>query len=125
MHIDNGFFNPPSIRALWTGRAEWASLLIASLTLVLKTPLWIPLFVLLPAGWILGLRHGFRWSGLLVPAATALVFFAFVSMYLFSNWTTKTLHIEQSLDRLLYLPALSCILYFLLNLTDATDPRDD
>jgi len=125
MHIDNGFFNPPSIRALWTGRAEWASLLIASLTLVLKTPLWIPLFVFLPAGWILGLRQGFRWSDLLVPAATALVFFAFVSMYLFSNWTTKTLHIEQSLDRLLYLPALSCILYFLLNLTEAVAPHDD
>jgi hypothetical protein len=125
MHIDNGFFNPPSIGALWTGRAEWVSLLMASLTLVLKTPLWIPLFLLLPAGWILGTRRGFRWSELLVPAATAVLFFALVSMYLFSNWSTKTLHIEQSLDRLLYIPALSCILYFLLNLADSAKPPDD
>ena len=99
------------------------SLLIASVIFLLKSPLWIPLFLLLPAGWILGLRHGFRWSGLLVPAATTLLFLAFVSMYLFSNWPTKILHIEQSLDRLLYLPALSCILYFLENL-GAPDERD-
>jgi len=123
MHLDNGFFNPPRLGALWTERREWVSLLIASVIFLLKSPLWIPLFLLLPAGWILGLRHGFRWSGLLVPAATTLLFLAFVSMYLFSNWPTKILHIEQSLDRLLYLPALSCILYFLENL-GAPDERD-
>ena len=118
MHIDNGFFSQPSIGALWTGRAEWASLFVAALIFLLKLPLWIPLFLLLPAGWILSLRKGFRWSDLVNPAATCLVFFAFISIYLFSNWPTKTLHIEQSLDRLLYLPALSCILYFLGSLVD-------
>ena len=113
MHIDNGFFTSPSIGAVWTGRAEWVTLLIAALTFLLKLPLWIPLLLLLPAGSILGNRTKFRWSNLLLPAATALLFFAFVSIYLFSTWPTKTLHIEQSFDRLLYVPALSCILYFL------------
>ena len=122
LHIDNGFFNPPSLGAVWTGRSEWASLLLAAVIFLLKSPLWIPLFLLLPAGWILGLRRGFRWADALVPTATALLFFAFVSMYLFSNWTSKTLHIEQSLDRLLYLPALSCILYFLGSLDDRDEP---
>jgi hypothetical protein len=116
LHIENGFFNPPSLAALWSGRAEWVSLLIAAVTFLLKSPLWIPLFLLLPAGWILAAKRGFRLSDLIVPAATALLFLAFVSIYLFSNWTSKTLHIEQSLDRLLCLPALSCILYFLESL---------
>jgi len=116
LHIESGFFNPPRLAALWTERAEWVSLLIAAVTFLLKSPLWIPLFLLLPVGWLLAAGRGFRWSDLVVPVATALLFLAFVSMYLFSNWTTKTLHIEQSLDRLLYLPALSCILYFLESL---------
>ena len=121
MHIDNGFFNHPSLHAAWAGRAEWGFLLATSLIFLFKSPLWIPFFLLLPAGWILSARQGFRWSTLLVPAATALLFLAFVSMYLFSNWPTKSLHIEQSLDRLLFLPALSCILYFLPNLAEDYD----
>ena len=116
LHIENDFFQTPSLAALWNRRAEWFSLLIAAVTFLLKSPLWIPLFLLLPAGWILGIRQGFQWSGLLIPAATALLFFAFVSMYLFSNWPTKILHVEQSLDRLSFLSAFSCILYFLENL---------
>ncbi len=112
LDMQNTFFNAPSLHGFWGGRAEWASLLAFSVILVLKSPLWIPLFLLLPVGWVLGNARGLRWSGLIVPAATALLFLAFVSMYLFSNWMTKTLHIEQSLDRLLLIPAFSCILYF-------------
>jgi len=121
MHIDNGFFHPASLGGVWTGRAEWVSLLITSLIFLFKSPLWIPIFLLLPVGWIIGNARGFRWPWLIVPAATSLLFFAFVSMYLFSNWTSKTLHIEQSLDRLLFIPSLSCILYFVVSLLNA-DP---
>ncbi len=118
LHIENGFFNPPSLTALWNGRVEWIGLFLVALIFVLKTPLWIPVFLLPPAAWILRLREGVRWSDMIVPVATVVVFLAFVSMYLFSNWTTKALHIEQSLDRLLYLPALSGILYFLETLIE-------
>lgn len=118
LQIENGFFDPPSLAALWNGRREWASLCIFALSFVLKSPLWIPLFLLLPIGWVFGLRSGFKWSGLVVPVAIGLFLPTLVSIYVFSNWSTKTLHIEQSLDRLLYLPALSCLLYFLDNLME-------
>ncbi len=118
LHVDNGFFTAASLGGVWAGRAEWVSLLTASLIFLSKSPLWIPLFLLLPVGWIIGNARGFRWSALIVPASTALLFLSFVSMYLFSTWTTKTLHIEQSLDRLLYIPSLSCILYFMESVTN-------
>lgn len=122
LQIDNQFFQPASLREVWIHRTEWVSLLVSSLIFVLRSPLWIPLFLLLPVGWILTNARGFAWHNLMIPASTVLIFLAFVSMYLFSNWTTKTLHIEQSLDRLLYIPSLSCLLYFLQSLVSRDLP---
>lgn len=118
LEIDNGFFASPSIAGLWEARRELGNLFIYGMMIVLKTTLWIPLLILLPVGLILRATRGTRASDWLVPGATAALFCGLVSIYVFSNWPAKPLHMDQSFERLLLVPAFSALLYFLETLSD-------